>query len=383
MLQHIKLDLIIPGEGQPRKTFYEDTLEELAQSIRERGVLEPIVVRPRSDGRYSIIMGERRYRASKLAGLEEIPAIVRECSEEEARLDALLENFQREDLNPVERARAIEELLSSYTHEQVAKQLGVTEATIRRHLEILDLPQAVLDEMVDRPGEAALTEGHALALKAISDDPVSQVRLARKVREERLTRDELSRLISACQGFPDKKEAILRVPLKVAEEMIRHAAKERGLKRHRPFKPQTAQTHASNLAKAITQLHDLLDDRLVDFISNEELSTLMASMAALSDDLQKLTSKVRKALSEDRSFQEIYLNCAVCGRLELINKLRCSTCWSVMKRCVDCANYDQFYQQCSVFQANVPSSEAEAPDENSRSYKCEDYSPKFTGRRAA
>jgi ParB family chromosome partitioning protein len=99
----ISLEEIIPNEGQPRKTFYEDSLQELAQSIKERGVLEPIVVRPK-DGKYEIVMGERRCRAARMAGLSEIPAVVREMSDEDVACDSLLENFQREDLNPVDRA---------------------------------------------------------------------------------------------------------------------------------------------------------------------------------------------------------------------------------------------------------------------------------------
>ena len=267
MLQNLRLEKIVPAAGQPRKTFYEDTLQELAQSIRERGVLEPIVVRPMPDGTYQIIMGERRYRASQLAGLEEIPAIIRETSDDDARADALLENFQREDLNPVERARAIEELLQFSPMEKVSRILGCTEPTIRRHLEILELPQAVLDEMVNRENQNPFLEGHGRVLRAIGDDPVSQVRLARKIKADGLSIDETQRLVNAIRNFPDKKEALLRVNLNTAEEIIRHTARERGLRKKKPFKPQTAQTHAASVAKAVTTLGDLLDPRMVDFLA--------------------------------------------------------------------------------------------------------------------
>ncbi|MGQ9579876.1 MAG: ParB/RepB/Spo0J family partition protein, partial [Armatimonadota bacterium] len=106
-MEMIDLDKITPAADQPRKTFDPGTLLELAMSIRERGVLEPIVVRPKGEGKYEIVMGERRWRAAQMAGLKQIPAIVREMSDQDASTDALLENFQREDLNPVERARAI------------------------------------------------------------------------------------------------------------------------------------------------------------------------------------------------------------------------------------------------------------------------------------
>src|SRR5215208_1544834 len=104
-METIRLDLIFANPNQPRRFFDPTALEELAASIRARGVLEPIVVRPK-DGRYEIVAGERRFRASKLAGLEEIPAVVRDLSDEDAMTDALLENFQREDLTVIEKARA-------------------------------------------------------------------------------------------------------------------------------------------------------------------------------------------------------------------------------------------------------------------------------------
>jgi len=110
-MQQIALEEISSNLGQPRKSFYEDTLKELAQSIKERGVLEPIVVRPikglPNGAKYQIVMGERRFRATRIAGLKTIPAIIKTMNDEDAQADALLENFQREDLNPIEKARAI------------------------------------------------------------------------------------------------------------------------------------------------------------------------------------------------------------------------------------------------------------------------------------
>ncbi len=383
MLQNLSLDKVVPAEGQPRKTFYEDTLEELSRSIKERGVLEPIVVRPMDDGRYQIIMGERRFRASRMAGLTEIPAIIRDISDEDARSDALLENFQREDLNSIERARAIEELLQIHSMDKVSRILGVTEATVRRHLEILDLPQAVQDEMIGRPGENLLLEGHARVLRALSDDPATQVLLARKIKADGLSIDDVTRLVNAIRNFPEKKEAFLRVSLSAAEEIIRQTARERGMKRVKPFKPQTAQTHATSFSKAINQLADLVDPRVVDFLSVEERNMLLASCATLGDDLKAFTQKLRASLSETTDFKEVYINCALCGRIELISTARCSVCWSVMKRCEDCGHYDRVYQRCSVDDTHIPVTEADSPNEHSRSYKCEDYEPKFEAKKAA
>src|SRR5882762_9594408 len=122
-VQNLGLELIFPNPNQPRKMFDETALSELAASIRERGVMEPILVRPK-DGRYEIVAGERRYRASKLAGLVEIPAMVREMSDEEAMADSLLENFQREDLTVMEKARAMEGLTQIMSVEVAARRLG-------------------------------------------------------------------------------------------------------------------------------------------------------------------------------------------------------------------------------------------------------------------
>ena len=129
-MQLVDLNLIDPAEGQPRKTFYDDTLSELAQSIKERGVLEPIVVRPTQNGRYQIVMGERRCRAGRMAGLEAIPAIIRELSDEDATTDALLENFQREDLNPVERAQAIQDLLTGRSQDPLPVVTAMAKADL-------------------------------------------------------------------------------------------------------------------------------------------------------------------------------------------------------------------------------------------------------------
>ena len=127
-IQHLPLEQIVTNENQPRKSFYQDTLEELAASIKERGVLEPITVRPikHTDGtdKFQIVMGERRFRASRLAGQKTVPCIVKQMSDEDAQADALLENFQREDMNPIEKARAIQGLLDVHVLGEVRQDAG-------------------------------------------------------------------------------------------------------------------------------------------------------------------------------------------------------------------------------------------------------------------
>lgn len=382
-MQQLDISLIDPAEGQPRKTFYDDTLGELAQSIKERGILEPIVVRPKADGRYEIVMGERRYRASKLAGMTHITAIVRELNDQDAKADALLENFQREDLNPVERARAVKELLEFMSWEQCGRTLGVAESTLRRYLEILDLPESIQNELAKKDNaEGIFLEGHARVLKAFAGDERMQMRLVQKIKAERLSIDETSKLIDAVKEMPSKLEAFLRVPLNVTEEILRHT--RRTVERKKPFKPQTAEQSLKLVLKASTNLSDLLDDGIVNYLSAENANQLLSTMSELADEVVKYAQTLRMSLQKnDHGFKEIYVHCPLCGRIELIGSIRCAVCWTVLRRCYDCGNYDQTYQRCSISCQYVYMSEAESPDERSASYKCEHYKPRYEPRKAA
>ena len=165
-LKTLKITEVEPNRDQPRKTFNQEALEELAESIKTYGVIQPIVV-SKQQGYYSIIAGERRWRAAKLAGLEEIPAIIREDDEQTNKEIALIENIQREDLNPFEKALGIRHLMEKYgmTQEQVAKKLGKSRSSISNTVRILYLTPDVL-ELVK---QGKLTEGHCKALAGIED----------------------------------------------------------------------------------------------------------------------------------------------------------------------------------------------------------------------
>jgi len=383
-MQLLDLDVIIPADDQPRKTFHQESLDELAQSIKERGVLEPIIVRPKGD-RYEIIMGERRYRASQLAGMTTIPAVIRDMSDEEAKADALVENFQREDLNAVERAKAIKDLLGLFDIETACRMLGVSETTVRRHLEILDLPDAIHQELVGsqlKPADPAFSEGHARLLRGLNADPGSQMRLVQKIKQEKLSIEQTTRIIEAILEFPDKREAFLRVPLNVTNEILRHIRKPG--ERKKPFKPHTAEEHMKQVERATSALSDLLDERIVDFLTATQMNQLLSSSAEALRLLEQYTHMLRVSLQKsDHGFKEVYVHCPLCGRIELIGSMRCGVCWTVLRRCVDCGLYDHTYQRCGQSGEYVYGSEAESPDENSRSYKCTDYKPKFEAARAA
>ena len=179
VLKNLKITEIEPNRDQPRKKFDQESLEELAESIKMYGVIQPIVV-SKKEGYYSIIAGERRWRASKIAGLTEIPAIIREDDERKNKEIALIENIQREDLNAYDKAVGIKSLMTDYelTQEQTAKILGRSRSSIANAVRILNLPAEILEFVKD----GKLSEGHCKALMAVQD-PKKQYDMAVRMIE--------------------------------------------------------------------------------------------------------------------------------------------------------------------------------------------------------
>lgn len=189
-LRHLPIELLHSNPNNPRKQFREEELEDLSRSIREKGLLQPIVVRQRADGEYEIVAGERRWRASQRAGLHELPVLIRDLSDGETLEIALIENIQRADLNPLEEARAYGQLLEqfSYTQQQLADSVGKSRSHIANTLRLLTLPESVRAYIED----GKLTAGHARTLVA-TDSPADLankiISLGLSVREaETLTR---------------------------------------------------------------------------------------------------------------------------------------------------------------------------------------------------
>jgi ParB family chromosome partitioning protein len=174
-LRHLPIELLHSNPNNPRKQFQEEELEDLSKSIREKGLLQPIVVRQRADGEYEIVAGERRWRASQRAGLHELPVLIRDLSDGETLEIALIENIQRSDLNPLEEARAYGQLLEqfSYTQQQLADSVGKSRSHIANTLRLLTLPESVRSYIED----GKLTAGHARTLVA-TDSPAD---LANKI----------------------------------------------------------------------------------------------------------------------------------------------------------------------------------------------------------
>ena len=190
-LRQLPLDVIHPGRYQPRSVFDEEKLEELAASIRAQGVVQPIVVRETDNGQFELIAGERRWRAAQLADIDAIPAVVRDVPDEVAVAMSLIENIQREDLNPLEEATALRRLIDDFqmTHQEAADAVGRSRAAVSNLLRLLELVQEVKD-MVD---VRSIEMGHARALLSLDEE--LQVEAAREVVNKRLSVRETENLV--------------------------------------------------------------------------------------------------------------------------------------------------------------------------------------------
>ena len=234
-LIHLDLDLLQPGKYQPRKDMSPEALEELAESIRSQGIIQPIVVRKVSEFKYEIIAGERRWRAAQLAKLNKVPCLVKQVADDAAVAIALIENIQREDLNAMEEAIALQRLLTEFelTHQQVADAVGKSRASVSNLLRLNSLNEPVkrLLEYGD------IDMGHARALLAIEGD--EQTNLARLVASKEMTVRETERLVSKALNpaktpeTPTKDHDVSRLEQQLIEKLgakvaINHGAKGKG-----------------------------------------------------------------------------------------------------------------------------------------------------------
>lgn len=220
----VPIEQIVEDPDQPRKGFDEEVLHGLADSIRQHGLLNPITVRPLHNvNMFQIVTGERRWRASKLAGLKQLPCIVKSMDSQEAATEQLIENLQREDLAPLDKARGLKLLKERLdaTNRELAKALGLSERTIGTLLGILELPEEIGGQIIASPGRppaGAITEKHARSLRELNASPELQSRMATKIRDEELTSHETAALVRAMRETPDRSEELLDQP---AEETIR------------------------------------------------------------------------------------------------------------------------------------------------------------------
>ena len=223
--EDMKLDLISANPNQPRKNFDEQALKELSDSIKKHGVIMPIVVNDNHDGTYMIIAGERRFRASKLAGMETIPVVIRDYSEREIKEISLIENLQREDLNPIEAATAMKELMTAYklTQDELAERIGKSRPAIANTLKLLNLCPDVMAMVA----EGKLSAGHARTIVLLAEP--GQIKFASDAVKNQTSVRELEKKVRAHTLAPEvldekkkKKRALASVELKQLVERMRY-----------------------------------------------------------------------------------------------------------------------------------------------------------------
>ena len=213
----LPVDLIERGRYQPRRDFNPESLQELADSIAAQGVVQPIVVRPVGENRYEIIAGERRWRATQQAGLSDIPVVIRDVPDQTAMAMGLIENIQRDDLNPLEEAVALHRLLNEFelTHQQIAQAVGKSRTSVTNLLRLLDLNEDVKRFIEER----RLEMGHARALLGLKDE--AQSKAARQVVAQGLSVRETEKLVRRLQGVEPAEAAGTKAPPKTDPNVIR------------------------------------------------------------------------------------------------------------------------------------------------------------------
>ena len=210
----LRVSQIEPNRNQPRKQFSEEAVTSLAESIREHGMLQPILVRPYIDGQYQIIAGERRWRAARMLGLDEVPVIIKDIADVEAMQMALIENLQRENLNPIEEATGYKRLSEEFNMKQddIAKTVGKSRSSIANMLRILTLPEEVREMLVN--GEISV--GHAKALLSIDDEEV-QIEAARRAKDGSFTVRHIEKLAQSLAENTEETEEKPQKPVKIVD----------------------------------------------------------------------------------------------------------------------------------------------------------------------
>src|SRR5581483_5041826 len=206
-VREIEIGRIIPNRYQPRQTFDPEALASLAASLKTHGLIQPITVRKEANGKFELIAGERRWRAAQLAGFTRIPAMVKAIQERELMEWALLENLQREDLNPIEKAQAYARLMSQFslTQEAIAGRMGIDRSSVANFLRLLQLPEALWEEIA----EGRLTMGHAKALLSL-ESKEDQLRTAEEIKAKGLSVRQVEALVQKMKGAAPPKEVKIK-----------------------------------------------------------------------------------------------------------------------------------------------------------------------------
>jgi len=217
-VQHLRIDAVVPNRYQPRQTFSPQELTELAASLKQSGLLQPVLVRRKGDGMYELISGERRWRAARQAGMETIQAVVRNCSDEETILFALVENLQREDLNPMEMAHAYQRMMSEFglTQDIIAQRVGCERSSIANIVRLLNLPIEV-QQLIESD---QLSAGHAKVILGLAS-PAEQLRVAHLVVARNLSVRETEKILaSSLIARKRNTKELRRSPMMDVEERL-------------------------------------------------------------------------------------------------------------------------------------------------------------------
>jgi len=261
-IKYLAIDSLLPNPHQPRRSFPEESLADLSHSIKEIGVIQPLIVRSTTEGKYEIVAGERRWRAARKAGFFTIPVIVRTISDAESLEIALIENLQRENLNPLDTAEAYNTLIKkfSYTHEILAQRIGKDRTNITNYLRLLKLPDPIKDHL----REDRLSMGHARTLLAVDHLP-TQLNLSSRTIKRKLSVRELERIV---QNFKNKQQVGLA---KTSEKDPDLVALETKLSRH--FSTRVLIRNKTNTSGRLE----------LAFHSREELDRLLEAMGYSED----------------------------------------------------------------------------------------------------
>ena len=258
----IEIDQIHPDENQHRKTFITESLEELSESIKLHGIIQPITVRPISDG-YKIIAGERRFRAAKLAGLEKVPVIIRDVDEREAAEIALIENLQREDLNPVDEAHGYETLINTFgiTQEEAADRVGKSRPAVANTLRLLKLPESCLEAL----REKKISQGHARAILSLKTEGDMNLLLHEILDKSLSVRAAEERAKKIAEGIVEKQEK----PFSIEAEYLTSVEKKASeyLSRKVKIKPRSDGKKGGKLTLSWASSEDL--EELLELLCGE------------------------------------------------------------------------------------------------------------------
>lgn len=252
---------IIPNPNQPRKIFAKEELAELAASIKEQGIIQPLLVRPIGGGKYELIAGERRYRASKSIGLHKVPVIIKEAGDSNVLELALIENIQRQDLNPVEEALGYKELLSRYqmTQDELAKKVGKDRSSIANSLRLLKLPDKIRDLLINNQ----ISMGHARSLLSI-DNKELQMQVAQDIVENNLSVREVEVLTKKLREHDVDSAQVLKkeaTPQKDYKDLARQV--EQNLRKKVAIKSKNGKGHLAIAFQSEEELNELVDLLLI------------------------------------------------------------------------------------------------------------------------